>query len=149
MTTTEGVHMRREDAWDALEQAQNLNERVRPMGGWYAFYGIAYGMVSLGLVLSLGITNSAVGSLVASVVAVTIICLLSVYSARQPVKPLGYGPLHAWGIAAWGVIYGVALFVGMYVFPGDLLWWAPMAVLSALPTTVTGLIALRRSRNTK
>lgn len=141
--------MRREDAWDALEQARDMNKRVRPMGGWYAAYGILYGLTSLGLVLTLGLADSGVGVIVASVVAVTIICLLSVYSLRQPVKPLGHGPLHVWGVATWGLIYGVALFVGMYLFPGDMLWWAPMAVLSALPTSVTGLIALRRSRSTK
>ncbi|MBR8740841.1 hypothetical protein DSY14_03720 [Nocardiopsis sp. MG754419] len=139
--------MHRDDAWDALERARAMDRKVRPMGGWYAIYGIAFGMTSLGLLLTMGVTNSGTGAIIGSSVALPMIFLLITYANRQPVTPRGYGHLHLWSLAAWTAIYGTTIFVGMYVFPGDLTWWVPMAVVSALPSSIAGLIALRRSRS--
>ncbi|GAB3710046.1 hypothetical protein GCM10027590_02260 [Nocardiopsis nanhaiensis] len=138
--------MRREEAWDALEQAEALDAKIRPRGRWYAVYGLGYGFASLILVLILGLAPSAMGVIVGSSFFAVALALLSFYMAKQPVKPLHYGKLHSWGIGGWGVIYTLSLFVGLTFLQGELLWWVPMAVLSAVPTSVAGLIALRQSR---
>ncbi|WP_017602476.1 hypothetical protein [Nocardiopsis alkaliphila] len=137
--------MRREEAWDALEQAQALEKKVRPMGHWYAVYGIGYGVVSLTLLLSMGLSDSVMGVIVGTSFFALALSLLSLYMVKQPVKPLHYGKLHTWGIAGWGVIYSLAIVVGMIFFQGEPLWWVPMALLSAIPTSGAGLIVLRRA----
>lgn len=137
--------MRREQAWDALEQAQAMEKKVLPMGGWYAIYGIGYGIAGLTFLLVMGLSDSITGVIVGTSFFALALSLLSLYMAKQPVKPLHYGKLHTWGIAGWSVIYSLAVIVGMIFFQGEPLWWVPMALLSAIPTSVAGLIVLRRA----
>ncbi|WP_017570523.1 hypothetical protein [Nocardiopsis halotolerans] len=140
--------MRQDEALDALERARAMDTKVRARGRWYAVYGIGYGLMSLVVVLTMGLTGTAMGASAAMAIVAVCLTALSVYQARQPVKPLGYARLHAWGILLWGAVYGLTVVAGMYFFPQVTAWWVPMAVLSALPTSVAGYVALRRSRST-
>ncbi len=139
--------MRREEAWDALEQAGAMDAKVRPMGRWYALYGIGFGLTSMILLLIIGISDSVAGVVVGMTFYAIALSALVVYSTTRPVKPLGYNRLHLWGIGVWTPAYVTAVVVGSILFRGELLWWVPMAVLSAVPTSVVGLIVLRRSRS--
>lgn len=145
MTPIEGKRMRREDAYDALEQARLLDAKVRPMGRWYTLYGVAFGLTSTVLLLAVGITGTVGGAMAGLAFFLVALVVLIVYSLRQPVKPLDHTKLHNWGMAGWSLVYVVAMVPGSVLFRGELLWWVPLAVLSAVPTTVTGLIVLRRS----
>ncbi|MCK9869342.1 hypothetical protein MRI28_06685 [Nocardiopsis dassonvillei] len=139
--------MRRNEALDALERAEAVGTRVRALGRWYAVYGIGYGLMSMAVVLTMGLSGTLWGVAVAMAVLAVALTALSVYQARQPVKPLGYARLHLWGITLWGAVYALTVVAGMYLFPQDPAWWIPMAVLSAVPTSVAGCMALRRSRS--
>ncbi|MFD6950412.1 hypothetical protein A6A08_06330 [Nocardiopsis sp. TSRI0078] len=139
--------MRQDEALETLERAETVGTRVRALGRWYAVYGIGYGLMSMVVVLTMGLSQTLRGVVVAMAVLAVCLTALSVYQARQPVKPLGYARLHAWGIGVWGAVYGLAVVAGMYLFPEDPAWWIPMAALSAVPTSVAGCMALRRSRS--
>ena len=139
--------MRREEAWDALEQAQTMDAKIRPKGRWYAVYCFGYGLASLIGLLVMGVPGTVLGMVVGSCVLAAMIVGLSFYQLGQPVKPLGYGKLHVWGISLWGAVYSLTLVVGMTLFQGDPAWWVPMALLSAVPTSVAGVIVLRQSRS--
>lgn len=141
----EGMRMRREEAWDALEQARAMDAKVRPMGRWYALYGIGFGLTSMVLLLIIGISASTTGVAVGMVFYGVALTALITYNVTRPVKPLGLDKLHNWSMAVWTPLYCVAAVAGAIFFRGELLWWVPMAVLSALPTSVAGLVALRRS----
>ena len=139
--------MRREEAWDALEQAEALDAKIRPRGRWYAVYGFGFGLTSMTTLLVIGITNSLTGLFVGIAFYLVLLAVLSVYSHVQPVQPLDYHRLHNWGIGVWTPVYVTAVVVGSIFLRGELLWWVPMAVLTAVPTSVVGLIVLRRSRS--
>ncbi|MEU3018158.1 MULTISPECIES: hypothetical protein [unclassified Nocardiopsis] len=145
MTAIEGAPMRREDAYDALERARLLDARIRPRGRWYTLYGVVFGLTSAVLLLIVGITGTVTGVVVGLALYAAVLGALIVYSVRQPVKPLDYARLHNWGMAGWTLVYTVAIVAGSVFFRGEPLWWVPMAVLSAVPTTVVGLVVLRRS----
>lgn len=139
--------MRREEAWDALERARAMDAKVRPMGRWYAVYGVGFGLTSMVLLLIIGVSDTVTGVFVGLAFYFVALTALIVYSMTRPVKPLGYNKLHNWGIGVWTPVYVTAVLVGSILFRGELLWWVPMALLSAVPTSVVGLIVLRRSRS--
>lgn len=141
----EGMRMRREEAWDALEQARAMDAKVRPMGRWYALYGIGFGLTSMVLLLIIGISGTVAGVFVGLAFYAVALTALLVYSTTRPVTPRGYSRFHGWSMAVWTPLYCVAVVAGAIYFQGVLIWWVPMAVLSALPTSVAGLVALRRS----
>lgn len=141
--------MRREEAQDALEQARALDAKVRPMGRWYTLYGIGFGLTSMVLLLIIGVSGSVAGVAVGLVFYGIALTALIVYNMTRPVKPLGLDRLHNWSMAVWTPFYCVAVVVGSVYFRGELLWWVPMAVLSALPTSVAGLTLLRRTGSTR
>lgn len=137
--------MRREEAWDALEQARAMDAKVRPMGRWYTLYGIGFGLTSMVLLLIIGISGTPAGLIVGMVFYGIALTALIVYSTTRPVTPRDFTRFHGWSMAVWTPLYTVAVVVGSIFFQGEPLWWVPMAVLTALPTSVAGLIVWRRS----
>ncbi|MGW5880086.1 hypothetical protein ACWFMI_26410 [Nocardiopsis terrae] len=139
--------MHREEARDALERARAMQAKVGPRGRWYAVYGFGFGLTSMVLLLIIGITGTVTGVLVGLAFYLVMLTALILYSRRQPVQPLGYARLHNWGIGVWAPVYATAVVAGSIFFQGESAWWVPMAVLSALPTSVAALVVLRRSRS--
>lgn len=139
--------MLRNEALDALERAETVGTRTRSRGGWYAVYGAVFGVATLSLVLVVGLFPSPWAIAASTAGFGAAMAVMTVFAVRQPVQPRGYASLHLWTMGVWGVLYAVALFVGMYAFPGEPAWWVPAALACAAPPLAAAHVSLRRSRS--
>lgn len=139
--------MQEHEARDALERAQVLGRRVRHHGAWLAGYCSAFGTASFVLVLTIGLLPGT-PVLITGVLFAILIAGLVLWAATRPVSPRHFVWMHTGMILGWGVLYGVALHVGLEHFPKNPLWWIPAAAVTALPGLVVALLVLLRSRGT-
>ncbi len=131
------------EAHEALDRAGQLDMSVRRRSRWYGYWLLIFGAGMLGAMVTFGF-----GGLLSVVAAATMIGVLvaglTTYQARQRVTPHGYGRRHGTIMASWGVLYAVALIIGLTWFQGELAWWLPVAVIVPLPFFVGAAVELRR-----
>lgn len=139
----------REEALGALEQAEAMDAHTRGRGRWYAGYATVYAAASCGLLLALGLMPSPVTVAWATPLFLVVIAGLTAFALSRPVQPRGYKALHGGMIAAWSGVYTLTVVVGATAFPGEMLWWTPGALASAVPPLVVAYLALRRGRSTR
>lgn len=137
--------MRREEAWDALEQARVLEEKVRPMGGWYMSFGAVFAAGSTILILTLGLSTNPAAQVLVSVLFGLMIAVLLLWALTRKVVPRGFAWIHGSGMIGWGGLYGATLLLGNRYFPGDVTWWVGGALACAVPPLVAGFLSLRRA----
>ncbi|GAB3717209.1 hypothetical protein GCM10028793_54920 [Nocardiopsis oceani] len=141
--------MRREEARDALEQAEALDAKVRGRGGWYLGYAVVFSVTSFILLVSIGLFQGTPAPMAASVLfGVTVLVLLA-WMFTRPVTPRRFGWIHTFSMLGWGTVYGATIMVGSEHFPGDPAWWITGAALSTVPLLLAGFIDLRLSRSKK
>lgn len=139
--------MREEEAHYALEHARAMQDKVRPLGGWYLIYGVVFSAVSTLLILALGLSTNPTAHWAASVLFAVVTAALLLWAATRKVVPRGFAWLHGLGMIGWGVLYGVTLILGNRHFPGEATWWVGGALACAVPPLVAGFLALRRARS--
>lgn len=127
-----------------LALSGGLARRSRTASAWYATYMTAFGVgfAMMTLVIGLGPENPtfAVGAL--AVWAVFIVAAL-VWAGRRPVSPTAPVRAIVPGWVGSGVLYAIALFVGLAWFSHPLQWLAAAVVVS-LPL----LVGAHRLRST-
>lgn len=135
--------MREDEAREALDRAGAVGHRMRGGGRWLALYCAVFGVGTLSVVLTTGLT--AHGPLRTAMMAVfgIMVLVLVVWAATCPVNPRGFVWLHSAMLLGWGALYSVALLVGLNFFPGESAWWVPMAVATALPPWALTVYTLR------
>ena len=128
----------RKQAISRLARADVAAGRVRRHTRWMATYftvfGLGFGVVTLilGLVQPLALRMT----IFATCWPVLVIGMV-LWARRQRAAPRGrFRGVWAW--IATGILYGVALAVGMPAFEGRVGYWAPAAVVVALPLCVAG-----------
>ena len=128
----------REQAINGLARADIAAGRVRRRARWMATYftvfGLGFGAVALmlGLVQPLALRTA----IFATCWPVLVIGMV-LWARGQRAAPRGrFRGVWAW--VATGILYGVALVVGMPAFEGLVEYWAPAAVIVALPLCVAG-----------
>ncbi|MFC4563986.1 hypothetical protein ACFO4E_19160 [Nocardiopsis mangrovi] len=136
--------MNRDQAQQALATAEAAGGTAARGGRWYAGFSVAYAAISVGLTLTVGLAPSlwVIGG--ATAVSLAAIGALTVYALRRPVAPRRYAALHLCSMVAWGAIYMVVLMGGTGGFKGDLAWWVPGALLTAVPPLVAAAVSARR-----
>ncbi|PDP85339.1 hypothetical protein CQJ94_22805 [Glycomyces fuscus] len=139
--------MRKDEALDALEQAEAVGTRARSRGRWYTVYAAVFGVATLALVLVLGLFPSPPVIIASTVGFGVVTAAMTAFAVRQPVHPRGHAALHLWTMGVWGVLYTTTLFVGMYAFPQDPAWWVPAALACAAAPLAAAYLSLRRSRS--
>ncbi|MFI6604501.1 tyrosine-type recombinase/integrase [Nonomuraea sp. NPDC050536] len=128
----------------ALAQAERLKTMMNRHSRWVVYYQLMYGAASFAMVLALGLLEVPLGVIVSSVIWILAIAALSIFAARQPVSYRGMAKTHYVMIGTWTILYGIVLFLGLFLFPGDLAWWLPGAALVAAPGLVTAYVTYRR-----
>lgn len=139
--------MRQNEAREALALAQEVESRARSGGGWYMGFGIAFGVASFLLTLTIGLYPAPWAMGLAMGLFGVFLTALITWAVTRAVVPRGFGWLHGAGMGVWGLVYGLVLALGIRYFPQDPSWWVPGAVVTALPLLVTGYLALRRGRS--
>ncbi|MBV2363413.1 hypothetical protein ACFPZ0_16180 [Streptomonospora nanhaiensis] len=137
--------MRREEALEALVAAQDITERVRRRGRWYAGYSAGFGVITVALVLAVGLWPSPMGAVVATPLAVAGFAALTVYCLRRPMSPRRHAAVHLTSMGFWSAAYVAVLVVGATAFPGSAAWWVPGALVCALPPFAAALYTLART----
>ncbi|MDA0566542.1 hypothetical protein LG943_19825 [Streptomonospora sp. S1-112] len=137
--------MQREEALKALVAAQDITERVRRRGRWYAGYSAGFGAITVALVLVVGLWPSPAAVAVATPVALVGFAALTVYCLRQPMSPRRHAAVHLTSMAGWAAAYLATLVVGTTAFPGAVWWWVPGALVCALPPFAAALYTLART----
>ena len=121
------------EATSALEHAARLAASTRTRGWrWVRLYLSGWGVASIGLVLSIGL-GGRVGLIVGMTAWLVIVTVGVTWAGRQGAMAAGTRRRLYLGVGAWVVVYGAALFVGLYRFPGDATFWVVAAAMSALP----------------
>ncbi|RNL86889.1 hypothetical protein [Halostreptopolyspora alba] len=138
--------MHREEALDALVTADDITDRVRRRGRWYATWAVVYAAMSSALTLGVGFVVSDFALIALMAGWGVAIAALLIYAGRQPVTPPGFGWIHTLGIAGWGVTYSSILLIGLEYFPAQPSWWVPGALLTAVPMLIAARFVVVRSR---
>lgn len=121
------------EATSALEHAARLAASTRTRGWrWVRLYLSGWAAASVGLVLALGL-GGRIGFVVGMSAWAVIVTAGVTWAARQGSMAAGTRRRLVFGAGSWVVVYGAALFVVLYRFPGDVTLWAVAAAMSALP----------------
>lgn len=128
----------------ALAGAETSRRGLAARGRWLAGYFGAFAVGSAVVVLLIGLGGDA-GTTLAMVAWVLLVSLGVGYAATRPVRLRREGWLHAAGWLSWGVVYGLVLHVG-HPRHGEVAYWLPAALVSAVPLLATAGLALRWSR---
>ena len=133
-----------DQARDALTGASSARRVLAARGRWLAAYFGAFAAGSAVVVVLIGLGGSA-GTLIAMTGWVVLVSAGVAWATTRPVRLRHEGWLHALAWVTWGVVYGTVLLLGD-ARPGELAYWVPAALVSALPLAGTGALALHRSR---
>ncbi|MEV4113815.1 hypothetical protein [Nonomuraea sp. NPDC049695] len=131
---------------DALTQAERIRTAVGRRSRWVIRYQLVYGTASLAMVLAFGLLDGWLRGAVSMAIWISVIAVLAVYAARQPIAHRGMALTHGVMIGAWAVLYGLVLGFGITFFPHDAAWWVAGAVLVASPGYVAAYVTSRKVR---
>lgn len=136
--------MSRERAAADLARGDRAAAKVRTASRWMARYlavfAAGFGVLTLvlGLVSPLGLRMAVAGAL-----WIPLVVGMVVWAMRRPAADRGVGRRVLWGWIGTGGLYALALVIGTPARLGEVVYWAPAAVLVALPL---GITAWRESR---
>ncbi|TXR55286.1 hypothetical protein [Quadrisphaera setariae] len=128
----------------ALAGADTARRGLTARGRWLAGYFGAFAVGSVVVVLLIGLGGDT-GTTLAMIGWVLLVSLGVGYAATRPVRLRREGRLHALAWLSWGVVYAVAL-LGGHPRHGELAYWLPAALVTAVPLLATAVLALRWSR---
>ncbi|MCF4139606.1 hypothetical protein L1856_26695 [Streptomyces sp. Tue 6430] len=138
--------MDKKEAQEALASADALASRMR--GG-----GRRPGLVVFALGLAMMLMTAAYGLLLepSSRYAVPVVLLipffaLVIHTATRPVLARHHRAVFAATTAAGAAVYSLTVTLGTVFFSGEPLWWAPGAVLCAVPFFVIGVLDRKAAR---
>ena len=121
------------EATSALEHAARLAASTRTRGWrWVRLYLSGWAAASVGLVLALGL-GGRIGFVVGMSAWAAIVTAGVTWAARQGSMAAGTRRRLVFGAGSWALVYGATLFVGLDRFAGDVTFWVPAALVSAVP----------------
>lgn len=120
------------DAAAALKGIARIEATARQRSGWFAGYLWLFAGWQLVLVPAVLLWHGRTGTLVSTLANALVVMGLSLFAARQPVVPRGYGGRHLTVIGAWAVSYLLALSLGLTVFVDSITFAAVAALACAL-----------------
>lgn len=128
----------------ALDAAASAQAGVRAHARWMPVYMITFGVGFGAAAIVLGMVESFPWrmGLFAGLWIVFVVAMVR-WAASRPASARTVTRRIAISWIGSGVLYGVALFVGTGTYQGDLTFWAPAAVVIALPLVIGGLLERR------
>ena len=128
-----------QEAAAALAGAADRTHQARTRGArWVRTYLLGWGVGSIGLVLAIGMGGQ-VGFFVGMAAWAALVTIGVTWASRQGFLAHGSRKRLAAAAAAWAVVYGAILVIGLPGQAGNLAYWLPAALVSALPM---GAVAL-------
>lgn len=127
----------------ALDRANALAGSTTTRGRrWVRTYLLGWAAASVGLVLAIG-TGGTAGMIVGLIGWGLLVTAGVTWTRRQGVVPRGAGRRIGIGAGLWAAAYGLVIAVGTSSLSGDLRFWLPAAVFTAVPLVVVALLPAR------
>lgn len=126
-------------AQGALRDAAAARSALAVRGGWPRGYLLAFAAGSLVVVPLIGLAGAA-GLVVAMCLWVVLISVMVSWAQRQRVHPRDGRSRQGWAWATWALLYGAAIFLGEFFFPGRPAFWIPAAVVVAASMAVWAVL---------
>jgi hypothetical protein len=133
-------------ARDLLGTAERLAQRSRRAARWYAVYLLLYGVGTFALALLIGLAPGPMGVGVGMGVWLVLLIGLTLYQRRQQALIKRFARLHLIVISTWAALWVGTVVVGTVVFVGDLTWWIPAGLVTALPALIGAAYVFRQTR---
>ena len=71
---------------------------------------------------------------------------LTLYQRKQQAKIKRFATLHLIVIMTWASLWVITVMAGSYFYPGDLSWWLPAGIVTALPALIGAIVVYRATR---
>lgn len=126
----------------ASRSAEPAHRAARRFG--FCLLSCAAGTVLLAVLI--GLAPGAVGITIGVVLWLLLLIGLTVYQRRQQALIKEFNTLHVIVVMTWASLWIITVMGGSYFFPGDLTWWLPAGIVTALPPLIGGLVVLRATR---
>ena len=133
-------------AQDLLSSGERLAQRSRRAARWYAFYLLLYALGTFVLALLIGIAPGPLGVTVGMVIWLVLLVGLTLYQRRQQALIRRFASLHVIVIMTWASLWVITVIAGTFFFVGDLSWWIPAGIVTALPALIGALVVFRQTR---
>lgn len=128
-----------QEAAAVLALAESSTRTTRLRGArWVRTYLLGWGLGSIGLVLAIGMGGQ-VGFFVGMAAWAALVTIGVTWASRQGFLAQGSRRRLAVAAATWAVVYGATLVVGLPGQAGNLAYWLPAALVSAVPMVVVAL----------
>ena len=133
-------------AQDLLTTAERFAQRSRRAARWYAFYLLLYALGTFVLALVIGIAPGPLGVSIGMGVWLVLLVGLTLYQRRQQALIRRFAALHTIVIMTWASLWVITVIMGSFFFVGDLSWWVPAGIVTALPALIGALLVFRQTR---
>lgn len=133
-------------AGELLTSAERLAQRSRRAARWYALYLLLYAVGTFALAFLIGIAPGPLGVSIGMGVWVVLLVGLTLYQRRQQALIKRFAALHTIVIMTWASLWIITVIVGTFYFVGDLSWWVPAGIVTALPALLGSLLVHHQTR---
>ena len=138
LSATVADELASEQAIAELARADVAAGRVRGHAQWMATYFTVFGLGFGAVTLILGLVQPLALRMTIFATCWPVLMIGMILWARGQ-RAVPRGRLRGvWAWIATGILYGVALVVGMSVLEGRMAYWVPAAIIVALPLCVAG-----------
>lgn len=131
---------------ELLTSAERLAQRSRRAARWYALYLLLYAVGTFALAFLIGIAPGPLGVSIGMGVWVVLLVGLTLYQRRQQALIKRFAALHTIVIMTWASLWIITVIVGTFYFVGDLSWWVPAGIVTALPALLGSLLVHHQTR---
>lgn len=131
---------------ELLTSAERLAHRSRRAARWYGFYLLLYALGTFALAFLIGVAPGPLGVSIGMGVWVVLLFGLTLYQRRQQALIKKFAALHTIVIMTWASLWIITVIVGTFYFVGDLSWWVPAGLVTALPALLGSLLVFRQTR---
>lgn len=122
----------RTEAEGALVDARTARTTLTAGGHWLRTYLLVFATASVPVVLLIGLDGRR-GAIIGTMLWLFLVAVMSWWGARQRVILRGHKRRSALAFGGWGLLYGLTLFVGVYVFNDQPAFWLPASLITAVP----------------
>lgn len=130
----------------SLDDATRMANTTRRAARWYANYLLAYAAGTVLLAVLIGIAPGRLGVGIGMVCWLALLIGLTLYQRKQQAKIKRFATLHLIVIMTWASLWIITVMAGSYFYPGDLSWWLPAGIVTALPALIGAIVVYRATR---
>ena len=131
---------------ELLTSAERLAQRSRRAARWYGCYLLLYAIGTVALAFLIGVAPGPLGVSLGMGAWLVLLVGLTLYQRKQRALIKKFAALHTIVIMTWASLWIITVIAGSFYFVGDLSWWVPAGLVTALPALLGSLLVFRQTR---